>query len=111
MLIGVIASIVLASLLPLTMQRVASEQKSTGAWQSSITGKVSPQDGAETIWAISATDSVRFALASGNFSAQVKPGTYKLIVDAKTPYKDVLLDNLDIKDNQVLDVGEIILQQ
>ena len=107
----VIASVLLGSLLPLTMQRVASTQQTADSLQSSITGKVSPADGAEKIWAISATDSIRFGLASGIFSAQVKAGIYKLIVDAKTPYKDVLLDNLDVKENQVFDVGEIILQQ
>ena len=111
MLTGVIVSVVLGSLLPLTMQLVASTQSTADALLSSITGKVSPAEGAELIWAISATDSIKFTVTSGNFSAQVKPGTFKLIVDAKAPYKDVLLDNLEIKENQVLDVGEIILQQ
>ena len=110
-LTGLIASVVLGSLLPLTMQRVASTQISDGTLQSSITGRVSPAEGAESIWAISSTDSIKVGIASGNFSAQVKPGTFKILVDAKAPYKDVLLDNLEVKENQVFDVGEIILQQ
>jgi hypothetical protein len=76
-----------------------------------ITGKISPADGAESVWAIAATDTLKTAAVGGNFSLQVKPGTYKLFVSAKTPYKNVLLDNLEVKESQVLDVGEIILQK
>ena len=80
--------------------------------QSSITGKITPQDGAVGVWAISATDSVKSTnIVSGSFSIQAKPGTYKLVIDAKEPYKDITLDNLELKQDQVLDVGEIVLQQ
>jgi hypothetical protein len=34
-----------------------------------------------------------------------------VIVDAKDPYKDVTLENLEVKQDQALDVGEIVLQQ
>jgi hypothetical protein len=77
----------------------------------SITGKVTPADGAETVWAISGTDSAKAAVSSGAFTIEVKPGTYKVIVDAKDPYKDVTLENLEVKQDQALDVGEIVLQQ
>ncbi len=76
-----------------------------------IVGKISPADGAESVWAISATDSVRAALAAGSFSLPVKNGIYKVIVDAKEPYKDVLLDNIEVKQDQPVDVGEIVLQK
>lgn len=79
--------------------------------QSAITGRISPANGADVIWVIGEKDSVRAVVSSGNFSVMVKPGTYKIIVDAKDPFKDVLLDNLDVKANEPLDVGEIILQQ
>jgi hypothetical protein len=81
------------------------------ASQSSITGKVSPADGATMVWAVSGTDSAKAAITAGAFALQVKPGTYKLLVDAKPPYKDVTLENLEIKEGQPLDVGEIVLQQ
>ncbi|RYF97328.1 MAG: carboxypeptidase regulatory-like domain-containing protein [Chitinophagaceae bacterium] len=77
----------------------------------SITGKVTPSDGAETVWAISGSDSTKAAVSSGAFTIDVKPGTYKVIVDAKDPYKDVTLENLEVKQDQSLDVGEIVLQQ
>lgn len=80
--------------------------------QSAIVGSVSPADGAEGVWAVGATDSVRGTiLNTGSFSLVVKPGIYKLVVDAKSPYKDVVLPNLEVKQDQPLDIGEIVLQQ
>ncbi|MBN8782599.1 MAG: hypothetical protein ABS85_12650 [Sphingobacteriales bacterium SCN 48-20] len=78
--------------------------------QGGITGKVSPPDGGISVWAASTTDTVRGLISSvGSFSLQVKPGTYRLFIDAKEPFKDVTLENLEVKD-QPLDVGEIVLQ-
>jgi hypothetical protein len=80
--------------------------------QSAITGSVLPANGADSVWAVSEKDSARGVIINtGNFSLSVKPGVYKLIVDAKSPYKDVLLENLDVKDEQPLDVGQIVLQK
>jgi uncharacterized membrane protein len=83
----------------------------SAATQTAITGKVVPGDGAETVWAISATDSTKGTLSAGTFTLDVKPGTYKVIVDAKDPYKDVTLENLEVKQDQPLNVGEIVLQK
>ena len=110
-LTGVIASVLIGNLMPFNMQQSSANGRSSDILQASITGKISPADGAEVVWAISATDSVKAMVALGSFSIQVKPGLYKLIVDAKEPLKDAQLDNLDVKENQVLDVGEIILQK
>jgi hypothetical protein len=83
----------------------------TNTAQTAITGKVVPGEGAETVWAISATDSTKGTVSSGTFTLDVKPGTYKVIVDAKDPYKDVTLENLEVKQDQPLNVGEIVLQK
>ena len=79
--------------------------------QSSITGKVSPADGVETVWGVSGTDTAKGPISGGALSLEVKPGTYKLTVDAKDPYKDVTLENLEVKQDQPLDVGEVVLQK
>lgn len=79
--------------------------------QSAIVGTVSPADGAESVWAISGTDSAKGIISSGSFSLSVKPGVYKLFVDAKEPYKDVLLENLEVRQGQPFDAGEIVLQR
>lgn len=78
--------------------------------QGAITGTVSPADGAETIWAASATDTAKGIISAGSFSLAVKPGLYKLFVDAKDPYRDVILD-VDVRANQPTDVGEIVLKK
>jgi hypothetical protein len=78
--------------------------------QSAITGSVLPADGAQAIWAYSGTDSTRaVVLNTGTFTIAVRPGIYKLVVDAKAPFKDVVLENVDVKDGRPLDVGQIIL--
>ena len=79
--------------------------------QSSITGKVSPADKANAVWAISGTDSTTAKVVSGMFSLTAKAGTYKVVVDAKDPYKDVALEGVVVKDGEATDLGEIKLQK
>jgi hypothetical protein len=77
--------------------------------QSSITGKVSPADQATAVWAISGTDSTTANVVNGAFSLTAKAGTYKIVIDAKEPYKDVALDGIVVNDGASTDVGEIKL--
>jgi len=77
----------------------------------SIIGKISPEEAAETALIIDAKDTLRTPVVWGNFSQQVKPGKYKLIVWANAPFKNVSLGNFEVKQNHVLDIGELILQQ
>jgi hypothetical protein len=79
--------------------------------KTSIVGRVSPVDAAEVVWVTSTTDSAKSVVSMGQFNFDVKPGTYKLIIDAREPYKDVLMENLQVKQDQTLDVGEIPLKQ
>lgn len=78
--------------------------------QSSIKGKISPADAAEIVVAINGTDSLKVKPSDGNFSFIVKPGAWKVWVDAKNPHKDVTVD-ADVKEGQTADLGEIKLQQ
>lgn len=82
-----------------------------GTVKSTIVGKINPPDAAESVWAISTTDSVKAGISTGQFALDVKPGTYKLVIDARDPYKDVLLENLQVAQDQTLDLGEIPLKQ
>jgi|SRR6266542_2520129 len=79
--------------------------------QTSITGRVTPIDGANAAWAISGKDSATSNIVNGVFSFAVKQGLYKVIVDAVEPYKDAVLENISVKDGQTVDVGEIVLQK
>ena len=76
-----------------------------------ILGKVVPADGGELVWVLGEKDSLKSVLIDGNFQFDVRPGIYKLVVDAKQPYKDVMLDNLVVRADETLDVGEIVLKQ
>ena len=79
--------------------------------QSSIVGRVTPIDGATSARAIAAKDTVFSNIANGGFRFSVKPGVYQVFVDAVRPYKDAVLENINVKEDQTVDVGEIILQK
>ena len=79
--------------------------------KTAIVGKVNPADGAETVWIMGEKDSLKTGVSDGQFYFEVKPGAYKLMVNARPPYKDVVMDNLVVKQEETLDVGEIILKQ
>jgi len=77
-----------------------------------VKGTVTPPDGATRAWVISATDTLKATIANGAFEIPgVKPGTYKVIIEAKPPYKNVAKDGVNVTDGQTSDVGEIKLAQ
>ena len=77
-----------------------------------IKGMVTPADGAVNAWAVSATDTLKATVDKGTFSiADAKPGTYRVIIEAKPPYKNAAKDGVTVTDGQTTDVGEIKLEQ
>jgi hypothetical protein len=76
-----------------------------------IKGKISPAEAAKVVWIMDSKDTLATSIIDGSFSMKVRPETYKLVVNAKPPYGNVSLDNLEVKQYHALDVGEIILQQ
>lgn len=82
------------------------------AFQSAgISGKVSPQNAAELILAIEGADSIKVIPANGVFMLEAKPGMYKVIVDAKEPFKDVLIKSIEVTSGKTTDLGEIKVSQ
>jgi len=79
--------------------------------QSAITGRVNPADGADAAWAIAGSDTVKANIVNGSFSLAVKPGTYKVMIDAHDPYKDVTKENIEVKEDGPTDIGEIMLEK
>ena len=78
----------------------------------SIKGTISPPDGATQVWAISATDTLKTTISSGAFEIpDVKSGTYKVMIDAADPYKDVTKDGIQVTDGRTTDLGEIKLEK
>lgn len=79
--------------------------------ESAITGKVIPPDGVVAVYAITRTDTLKATSAEGAFSISVKEGIYKIVIDAREPYKDAIIETVEAREGQNTDLGEIRLQQ
>ncbi len=78
----------------------------------SVRGSITPSDGATRAWLISSSDTMRAPVDKGAFEiVNVKPGTYKLIIEAKPPYKNLAKEGITVSDGQPTDVGVIKLEQ
>lgn len=76
-----------------------------------IYGTVEPPDAANKVWAISSSDSVSGVIVSGKFSIDVKPGNWTLVVEAIKPYKNAVVSNVLVLENQSTDAGVIKLYE
>ncbi len=76
-----------------------------------ISGSIVPADGALLVWAIQNTDTVKAAPANGLFTINARSGTWKVIIDAKEPYQDVMMENVQVNDGKETSLGEIKLQR
>lgn len=78
----------------------------------SIRGTVTPAEGGVRAWAESATDTLRAPIINGSYEIpDVKPGAYKIIIEAKPPYRNIAKDGIMVNDSQAADVGEIKLDK
>jgi hypothetical protein len=78
-------------------------------FMSGIHGIITPADAIKKVWAINATDTIGVAPSAGNFSIELKPGNWKIHVDAIPGYKPVTMENIIVKDGSYTDAGEIKL--
>lgn len=78
----------------------------------SIKGTIMPADGANRAWALSRTDTLRASIINGAYEIKdAKPGAYRVIIEAKPPYKNAAKDSVMVLDGQTAEVGEIKLEQ
>jgi hypothetical protein len=63
------------------------------------------------VWAFSSADTLRGTISEGSFAIPAKPGLWKVVIDAKPPFRDVTLESVEVKTNQTTNLGEIRLQQ
>lgn len=78
----------------------------------SIKGTVSPADGAVQAWALSSTDTLKAPIANGTYEiAGAKAGSYKVIIEAKAPYKNAAKEGVMVNDGQSTEVPEIKLEK
>ena len=80
-------------------------------FKSGIHGTVDPPEGAAKVWAISGTDSVSAIPVTGKFSMEVKPGNWSIVVEAVSPYKNVVVNNILVLESQSTDAGVIRLRE
>jgi hypothetical protein len=78
----------------------------------SIKGRVSPSAAATSAYVVSGMDTMRTNIQNGAFEiGQVKPGTYKLVIETIAPYKNFEKEGVVVNEKKATDVGEITLQQ
>lgn len=81
-----------------------------GKIASGINGIIDQPQGAKKISAVSGSDTVSTTSQSGSFSIEVKPGNWKLVVEAVPPYKNVVIEGIIVQEGQSTDVGIIKLK-
>ena len=78
----------------------------------SVKGSINPINGGIKCWAISQTDTFQTNIVNGAFEMNnMKPGTYRIAIEAIPPYKNAVKEGIDIRNGEVTDIGEIRLQQ
>jgi hypothetical protein len=78
----------------------------------SIKGTVTPSEGAVRAWAESSTDTLKATIVNGTYEiTDAKPGMYKVIIEAKPPYRNNAKDGITVNDGQAADAGEIKLEK
>ncbi len=82
-----------------------------GKDRSGIQGTIDPPEGAKRIWAVSGKDTVAMIPSPGSFLMDVKPGTWKLVVEAVLPYKNAERESILVVDGQMTDIGLIKLER
>lgn len=59
----------------------------------SIKGTVLPVDAGVRVWAECATDTLRAPILNGSYEiTDAKPGAYKVVIEAKPPYRNIARD-------------------
>ena len=96
--LGVIMSIVLIS-------------SFVGKDRAGIQGTIDPPEGAKRIWAVSGKDTVSIIPPPGSFIMDVKPGSWKLVIEAVLPYKNAERESILVTEGQLTDIGLIKLVQ
>lgn len=78
----------------------------------SIRGTVVPAEGGVRAWAESASDTIKAPIINGSYEiADIRPGAYKVVIEAKPPYRNAAKDGVMVSDGQVTDAGEILLEK
>jgi hypothetical protein len=80
---------------------------------STIHARVYPAQGAERVWAIHGKDSLRMMSNDDGqyYLVAVHPGFWEFRVDAKKPYKNIIVKAIDVRPGTEKDMGAFTLVQ
>lgn len=76
-----------------------------------LTGHATPAEAVAGVMAVNEKDTVRAAASQGAFALKVKPGSWKIIVSVRAPFKNAVLERVQVKEGQTTDIGMIKLEQ
>ena len=77
-----------------------------------LKGIVTPAFYAMNAWAISEHDTLYTSVEDGSFSFAIPdPGTYKIIVEARSPYRHMQKNGIVVRDGEQINLGELSLQK
>lgn len=78
----------------------------------SLKGTISPADAGIRVWAISISDTLKTNITDGSFEIlNIKPGIYKVILEANAPYKNSSMEGVEVRDGETTDIGQVMLVQ
>ena len=78
----------------------------------SVRGSITPITGGIKCWAVSQTDTLQTNIVNGAFEMNnMKPGTYRIAIEAIPPYKNAVREGIQVRNDEVTDIGEIKLEQ
>lgn len=79
---------------------------------SPVKGTISPSNAGIRAWLFSRTDTLSGSIAQGAFQIdQVKPGNYRLMIEAAPPFRNLIVDGVVVVEGQPTDVGVLTMVQ
>jgi hypothetical protein len=77
-----------------------------------LKGKITPADAAFQACAVSGKDSFKTNILGGAFEIKnIKPGSYRLIIVATAPFKNITKEGIQVTEGKTTDIGEIALDK
>ncbi|MGZ3881605.1 MAG: carboxypeptidase-like regulatory domain-containing protein [Flavisolibacter sp.] len=77
-----------------------------------LKGKITPAFYAINAWAISKHDTLYTSVEDGSFAFPInEPGTYKIIIEARSPYRSFEKDGVVVKEGEQTDLGPLSLKK
>ena len=62
-----------------------------------------------SLWALDEDRTTRVNVHDGNFELELRPGNYKLYIDAAEPLKDGVYKKIQVREEDTTDLGVLIL--